>query len=227
MWPALCGNFLIVGEQVLILFVLVAVGFSLGKAKLLTDKGGKAFTDMALLIATPCVIINSFQREFSTELLLKLLLSLSVALGVHVVAIVVTHLIYRKDTPTNRVYQTSAVLSNAGFMGLPLQQALFGTDGVMYGATYVVMMHVVMWSYGLLVMGRSAGRVSVKKMVFSPGTIGLAIGLLLFVCRITLPNLLATPVKHLGNLNTPLPMLFAGYYLSKVDFKNAFKSKGL
>ena len=220
-------NFLIVGEQVLILFVLVAVGFALGKAKLLTDKGGKVCADLALLIATPCVIINSFQREYSAELLLELLLALAVALGVHVAAIAVTHIVYRKDTATSRVYRTSAVLSNAGFMGLPLQQALFGSQGVMYGATYVVMMHVVMWSYGLFIMDRSEGKVSVRKMLISPGTIGLALGLLLFVCRITLPDIVSTPIQHLGNLNTPLPMLFAGYYLSKVNVKTALRSRGL
>ena len=33
------GSFLTVGEQVLILFALMAVGFALGKAKLMGDKG--------------------------------------------------------------------------------------------------------------------------------------------------------------------------------------------
>ena len=220
-------NFLTVGQQVLILFVLVLVGFVLGKKDVITDKGGKVCSDLALLIATPCVIINSFQREYSPEVLRELLIALLVAVGLHVLAIALTHIVYRKDDPTSRVYRTSTVLSNAGFMGLPLQQALLGARGVMYGATYVVMMSVTMWSYGLLIMNRSEGKIPVKKMVFSPGVIGLVVGLLLFVCRITLPELLASPVKSLGALNTPLPMVFTGYYLAKIDMKKAFKNRSM
>lgn len=219
-------NFLTVGQQVLILFVLVLIGFILGKKNIITDKGGKICSDLALLVATPCVIIKSFQREYSTELLRELLIALVVAFGLHVVAIVITHIVYRKDTPTTRVYRTSTVLSNAGFMGLPLQQAVLGDQGVMYGATYVVAMSVTMWSYGLLIMDRSSGKVPVRKMVFSPGMIGLVVGLLLFICRITLPEIVLTPLQHLGNLNTPLPMLFTGYYLSKVNMKQALKNRG-
>lgn len=33
-------------------------------------------------------------------------------------------------------------------------------------------------------------------------------------------------MTHLANLNTPLPMLVIGYYLSKADFKKAFTDKG-
>lgn len=221
------ANFLIVGEQVLILFALVLTGFVLGKKKIITETGGKACSDLALFVATPCVIINSFQREYSSALLQELLLALAVALGLHVVAIGIAHVIYRKDTAATRIYRSSTVLSNAGFMGLPLQQALLGDTGVVYGATYVVMMSITMWSYGLFIMNRLKGKVSVRKMLFNPGTIGLFIGLLLFVCRISLPEIVATPVRHLGNLNTPLPMLFAGYYLSKVDFKKALAVRSI
>jgi len=83
-----------------------------------------------------------------------------------------------------------------------------------------------MWSYGLLIMDKSSGKVPIRKMILSPGTIGLAIGFLLFVCRVTLPEIVFAPMQHLGNLNTPLPMLFAGYYLSKVDMKQALKNRG-
>lgn len=223
MWGTMWNSFLTVGQQVLILFLLVLVGYLLGKTKIITDKGGKVCSDLALLIATPCVIIKSFQREYNTALMYELLIALAVAFGLHVVAIVIAHIVYRKDTPTTRVYRTSTVLSNAGFMGLPLQQAVLGDQGVMYGATYVVAMSVTMWSYGLLIMDKSGGKVPIRKMLFSPGVIGLVVGFLLFACRVTLPEIIFAPIRHLGNLNTPLPMLFAGYYLSKVDMKQALK----
>lgn len=220
------NNFLTVGQQVLILFVLVLIGYVLGKKSVITERGGKICSDLALLVATPCVIIRSFQREYSTQLLYELLIALLVAFALHIVAIAIAHILYRKDTSSTRVYRSSTVLSNAGFMGLPLQQAVLGDQGVIYGATYVVAMSVTMWSYGLLIMDKSSGKVPIRKMLFSPGTIGLAVGLLLFVCRISLPELVLTPIQHLANLNTPLPMLFTGYYLSKVNMKQALNNRG-
>lgn len=215
------NNFLTVSQQVLILFVLVLLGYILGKRGIINEKGGKVCSDLALLLATPCVIISSFQRPFDVTTLQGLLIALAVAFGLHVVAIAVAHLIYRKDDSTTRVYRTSAVLSNAGFMGLPLQQAVLGSQGVLYGTAYVVAMTMALWSYGLILMDKDGGRVSWRKICISPGTVGLAIGLL-FVCRVSLPELILVPVQHVAALNTPLPMLFAGYYLSRVDMKAAF-----
>ncbi len=218
-------NFLTVGQQVLILFVLVLIGFILGKRNIITEKGGKVCSDLALFLATPCVIINSFQRPFDVATLQGLLIAIVVAFGLHVAAIVIAHLLYRKEDATTRVYRASAVLSNAGFMGLPLQQAVLGDQGVLYGTAYVVAMTVTLWSYGLILMDKSEHKLSLRKIFISPGTVGLVVGLLLFVCRISLPELMLAPVQHLASLNTPLPMLFAGYYLSRVDMKRALSCR--
>lgn len=216
-------NFLTVGQQVLILFILVLIGFVLGKRGVMNDAGGRICSDLAMFLATPCVIITSFQREYSDAVLKSLLIALLVAFALHAVMIGIAHLVYRKGDARTRVYRAATALSNAGFMGLPLQQAVLGDEGVLYGAAYVVAMTVTLWSYGLLLMDKSERKVPIRKIVFSPGMIGLFVGFLLFVCRVTLPDLIAVPVKHLGNLNTPLPMLFAGFYLSKIDIKKALR----
>ncbi len=220
-------NFITVGGQVLILFVLVLIGYILGKTNVMTEKGGKVCSDLALLLATPCVIITSLQREYSPEILRNLLIALLAAFGMHAVAIAVAHVVYRKDNATSRVYRASAVMSNAGFMGLPLQQAVLGDQGVLYGAAYVVAMTTTLWSYGVILMDKRERKISIKRMLFTPGLIGVVIGLLLFVCRITLPDLIGTPVRHLAALNTPLPMLFAGYYLSRIDIGKALRSRAM
>lgn len=214
-------NFLIVCKQVLILFVLLFVGFILGKKRIITEKGGKVCSDLAMLLATPCVIILSFQQPYSTVLLRDLLLALGVSLGIHVVAIGVSHIFYRKDDRLTGVYRASSVLSNASFMGLPLQQALLGQKGVLYGAAYSVVLTIALWSYGVLAMGKKEEKIPFRKILLNPGSMGLVIGLLLFVCRVTLPELIDSPIRHLAALNTPLPMLFAGYYLSQIDMKKA------
>lgn len=211
--------FLTVAQQVLVLFVLIGAGFVITKTGLLTDKGAKVCSDIALFLGTPCAIINSFNRSANREQWIGLALALGASLLIHGVGIGAAQLLYRKNTERNAVFRLTTVLSNSGFMGLPLQQAILGDDGVFYGAAYVVMFNLVLWSYGVLTMDKSGTRPSVRKMLITPGSMGLLLGVLVMLLPVSLPEVLATPVKHLGNLNTPLPMLFIGYSLAQVDFK--------
>lgn len=117
------------------------------------------------------------------------------------------------------------VFSNAGYMSIPLQKALLGEDGVLVGAAYLVVFNLVLWSYGLLEMSGDRRSLSVKKLVFNPGMIGLAAGLVVFLLPFPLPEVFAVPIRGLSALNTPLPMLVIGYYLGQTDLKQALRDK--
>lgn len=220
-------NILTVGKQVLILFILIAVGYMCAKGNILTDKGAKVLSDIALVIATPCVIIHSFQREFSVELLWGLLLSFGGACLTQAAAIAVAHLFYRGREARTLVFRMGTVFSNSGFMGLPLQQALLGDIGVFYGSLYVVVFNLLLWTYGKVTMTGEKSGFSFKKLLFTPGVVGLLLGLVVFFLPFDLSDIVSVPISHLAALNTPLPMLFIGYYLSTVDFKTSLKSKEL
>ena len=59
-------------SQVMILMIMIAVGFAAAKAKIMTAEGARCCTDIALIIATPCVIIKSLIREYSNEIMKSL-----------------------------------------------------------------------------------------------------------------------------------------------------------
>lgn len=216
-------NFLTVAQQVMVLFLLIAVGFILAKKNVITDNGAKVCSDIALFVATPCVIIRSFCREVSGDLVVDLLLAVGASFLIHGIGIAVGHLCFRKSNDTHRVYRMAVVFSNAGFMALPLQQAILGDDGVLFGAAYVAVFNIMLWSYGQILMDKNMQKISVKKVLINPGTLGLVGGLIVLLTGIELPTVIAAPINHLANLNTPLPMLFIGYYLSKVDLKKALR----
>lgn len=219
-------SFLAVGQQVLILFLLVAAGFFCGRRHVFGETAVKGMTEVVLLFATPCVIIQSFIRPFEPSMLAGLGIAALVALGVHAVSIGLAHLIFRdREEGRRRVLRFATVFSNAGYMGLPLQQALLGETGVFYGATYIAVFNLVLWSYGLWSMGGEKGGLTVRKLVFNPGVVGLLIGLAIFLFSIPVPALIAAPVGYLAALNTPLPMLIVGFYLSQARFLDALRDK--
>lgn len=220
-------NFLLIAQQVLVLFILIAVGFACGKKRILTDSSSKHITDIVLYVVTPCVMISAFQRDFSVDLLGKIFIAAASSTLIITASIVISVLIFRnKDEARKRVLRFSVVFSNCGFMSLPLQKAILGNDGWFYGSIFVAVFNIFVWTYGLVTMSGDRKQLSIKKLAFNPGVVGVLAAILLFVFRIDLPDILTQPIDYLAGLNTPLPMLIIGFYLSQANFKRAFTDLG-
>lgn len=223
----LLDNFIMIVQQVLVLVILIGVGFACGKKGILTDISSKKITDIVLYVVTPCVMISAFQREFSMQLLGNIFITALCASAIISVTIFISKLVFHdKNEARKKVLQFSTIFSNCGFMSLPLQKAILGDDGWFYGSIFVAVFNVIVWSYGLVMMSGDKKQISVKKLAFNPGIVGVLIALILFVLRIKLPYIISQPVDYLAALNTPLPMLIIGFYLSQADFKKAFTDAG-
>lgn len=154
-----------------------------------------------------------------------------VAAGMHVLLIFVSGFTADGGEDELPVLRVATVFSNAGFMGIPLEYAILGAKGVFYGIVYVTMFNLFMWTWGLAKMKGGGGKPSVSsslsglRSLLNPGTVGLLVGLPLFLFSVTLPDVLRIPVRLMSELNTPLAMLVIGYYLAGADFKSVLRSR--
>lgn len=217
-------NFLTVAQNVLTLLILIVIGYCCQKFKILNDATVKSCANLVLYIATPCVIIKSCIREFDVTMLRGFLIVAAVAAVNYALLIVVSQVCFReKDEARRRVLRFATVFSNAGYMGIPLQQAILGDEGVFYCAAYVIMHNIYMWSYGVICMSGDKRDLSPRKLIVTPGTIGVAIGMVLFLLSVPVPTLIVDAIGHMGQLNTSLPMLIVGYYMAQTDILGALK----
>lgn len=214
-------NLIIVSEQVVILFILIALGFVCGKTKLINDSGAKILTDLVLYFATPCIMIKSFQEvRYDPGMVLNLAITALCAALIITGSIIIVRFIFRdKDENRKVVLRFATVFSNCGFMSLPLQHALLGSKGVFYGAVFVAVFNVIVWSFGLIDMSGGKKAFSAKKLILNPGVIGAIAATVLFVARVNLPNIVLSPVSYIAALNTPIPMLVIGYHISRTKIK--------
>ena len=137
-------NFLTVFLQVVILFCLIAFGFIGGKIKLINEEGSKVMSNIMIYFVTPCLIINSFSIEFDPKKLKGLLITFVSSFAIHLIAIILASLIFRGNNKNKiSVLRFAAIFSNAGFMGIPLQEAVLGPDGVFYGSVYVAVFNII------------------------------------------------------------------------------------
>ena len=207
------GSFLMVGQQVLILFALMAVGFVLGKAKLMDDRGSLAMTNLVMYAVSPAMMVVAFQREKNAADLHNFLVCLLLAVAIHAVSILLAKICLRGKDATCGILQFGTVFSNCGFMGYPLMLALLGSIGVFYGSAYVVVFTVLSWTAGIYMITHDAGNLQVKHILLNPGVLSVVVAMVLYLLAVRLPEIVMTPLNYLANMNTPLPTIVVGYQL--------------
>lgn len=219
-------NFLIVGEQVLVLCCIMALGFLCNRVHWLNEKAVKSITNIVLYFVTPCVIINSFSREVDSALVSGLIITAVVAFLTFLISIAFAHsCIKDKDKELERVYRYAAVFGNCGFMALPLEQAVLGDIGAFFGAVYIAVFNLVVWTYGVWLMSGDKKYISAKSLVLNPGLIGTFVGTIILVTGLKLPSVLSTSIGYMAALNTPLPMIVIGYYLGNLSVNRIVSNK--
>ena len=216
-------SLLVVAQQVGILFALMAVGFLCNRTKLLSETVVRGMVDLLVLVVTPCLIVHAFERPFEVRLLAGLGWALGAAIGVHLLGILASFCIRHGDKRRESVLRFAVIFSNAGFMGIPLESALLGNDGVFYGAVYVTVFNLVCWSYGLVIMAGGMRDVRARTLFVNPGSIGIACGLPFFLFSCHLPPVLDEPVRMMADLNTPVAMIVIGWYLAAASFRPALE----
>ena len=215
------ANALIIFKQTVIMFLYMAVGFGLFRARLITKEGSASMAHLLLYVVLPSVLIRSFQVDYSPEKARELLISIAVGALLLLAAMLLAHLLLRK----NAINDFGAAFSNAGFMGFPLITALLGADAVFYAAGFVAMLNALQWTYGQYLLSGDRADLSLKKIFGSPLVLSLLLGLALFFLRVKLPLLLGSAVSALSGMNAPLAMVILGVYLAQMDVKKALGSR--
>lgn len=209
-----------VGHQVIILFILIAIGVICNKVGFLNETVVKGMNNIVLYFVTPCLMLQTFQREWAPELAKGLLVTTIAAFASHLIAILLANLvIHDKDRASELIMRFGVIFGNCGFMSLPIQQAILGPDGVFYGAVFIAVFNVVLWTYGLKVISAGEEKISARKLVLNPGIIGMLLGLVVFLAQIHFPETIQKPIEYIAGLNVPIPMFIIGYYLGNLKAK--------
>ena len=217
-------QFLLIGKQVLILFILMSTGFIADKARLVSVRGTRQMSAILAYIVTPCVMLEAFSVPFDGSKAVGFFIAFALAFLTHGVGILISFLlVHDKSAARQKVLRFSVIFSNCGFMGIPLLKAVLGNTGVFYGSAYIAAMNIVMWTFGVWLYTGKTNKKTIAKAVLNPAVFGVFISLILYFCRIILPEILLVPVVSIAAMNTPLAMIVIGCYLSRANIFKALK----
>lgn len=223
----------IVAVKILQMFIILLAGVIAYKTGLINKTSTAHLSNLLLMMVSPLLSFLSYQLDFTPKLLNGLLLALFASVLTYVISIGLSELLFRPEksllsktetrTENYGVEKIALVYSNCGFFGIPLVSSIFGTEGVFYLTAYLTAFNVLLWTHGLLAMGERFDLKTLWKKLMTPAILAVVSGVICFLLRIQLPELLTYPLDLIANMNTPLAMIVAGANLAQADLLKCLK----
>lgn len=219
----------ITAKQVLQLLLMILAGAACCKWGVFKPAQKSVLANLLLYLVVPAMVLDSYLVDFDPatfhNLLLAFLLgALALFMGL-AVAFLGTWGVNRQVRP---IMWFACAFSNAGYMGFPLIRALFGEEGLLYASGFVTVFNILIWTIGTTVLsGQVQPRQVVRNVVTCPCILAVAAGLILYLCRVPVPDVIAGPVGSIGDMNTPISMIVTGATIASSDLRKLLQNRNL
>lgn len=212
----------IILQQTLRMALYMLLGYLLYKK--IGVEGSRTLANLLLWLIIPSTILNSFCVEYTAERMGSFLISFLLGGLTLAVSLTTAKFLF----PRSGVDQFAATFSNAGYIGIPLIQASFGSEAVFYLVGIVLLLNFLQWTYGASIIqkglqaDRKPAAMMSKDMLLNPITISAIMGVCVFLSGIgdSLPGLIGDCIDGVAAMNAPLAMIVLGVYLAQTDVRS-------
>lgn len=206
---------------VLTIFLMIGLGMLLTHIGWLRDEHARLLTQLVTRVALPAMIISKVLTQFTRDSLLGSGLGLLVPFLSLLVMLALSALIGRLiRVPAGRVgaFRTMFAFSNSVFIGVPVSMALFGEASVPHAMLYYIANTTLFWSVGYAMLSGDGGvrkRFDWKNLLPLPLIVFFACAALVLI-GLSLPKFVMDAAGYVGDLVTPLSMLYLGLVLMRM-----------
>lgn len=218
-------NLLTMQSTMLVLFL---TGFVLAKTRVISPGFRKSLTDFIINFVLPCSIVKSFMIELDMQILRDCLAVLLVSCATQALSIFLGNVLFSRVEAQRKpclLYATQ--VSNAGFLGSPIVEGLYGAQGLLYASIYLIPLRIMMWSLGVACYSGVRGKGVVKKVLTHPCIVAVFLGLVLMATQLQLPSWIGEPLSMVGSCNTALSLLVIGAVLAEVEPGNMVRKEAV
>ncbi|NLM43049.1 MAG: hypothetical protein GX201_03375 [Clostridiales bacterium] len=211
-------NLQIAMEQILIFFIIMAVGLIGKKFKIINENTEQSLSNILLNITLPALMLASLNLEYDSETIPNMLQIFYITIALYFAVIIlgnITAKLFRLKSPLADTYKNLLVFSNVGFMGFPIAVAFFGPIGVLYTTIANLIFNIFLWTYGILIINRE-GSTNFKQLL-NIGTVVSALTIILFLIKIKMPSILLIALDTIGDMTTPISMILIGSYMADIN----------
>ena len=225
-------------QSIMPIVLLISLGYFLKGRGMFNDTFSSNLSRLIMSVILPVGVFMSVLHNVQTSDLWDLRYGLLVVMMTYVVSYIIAFIMMKiVHVPRGRrgIFINMVVNDNCLFIGLPVQIALFGPDALPFFLLYYIGNTISVWMFGVFLIeadplptnGASHGesfRTLVRKFswkkLLPPPLLGFFLALIFLYAQIPLPTVLHNTLNYIGNMVTPLSLLYIGIVLHDAGLKS-------
>lgn len=222
-------------QSVLAIMFMIAIGYFADQKNWFDQQFSKSLSKIIMQVALPASIFMSMMEHFKPNQLANLSIGLiysilSISIGLLLASLIVSF--FKVSKGQRGLMITAMNFANTVFIGMPLNEALFGTISIPYLLVYYIVNTIMLWTIGVWIIAADDPTINSKgqKVKFDwhhliPAPLwGFIVALpFIFIPWLKthlLVSFVTTTLSKIGGLVTPLSLIYIGIMLSNFGLKN-------
>ena len=211
------------------IIAIIVLGYILQVKGWFGDAFGPNLSRLIMNVALPASIFVSVMKYLTLDKLISLsggLLYTFVAFILGYIVAYIAVVVFKVRPGRRGTMINTFVNANTIFIGLPLNVALFGDQALPYFLIYYITNTISTWTLGVYLMtsdsksgqSKETSKFDWKKLLPAP-LVGFLVALLFLILRISIPDFATNTLTYVGNIVTPLSLIYIGIVLAKAGLK--------
>ena len=211
------------------IIAIIILGYILQVKGWFGDDFGPNLSRLIMNVALPASIFVSVLKYLTLDKLISLsggLLYTFVAFILGYIVAYIAVVLFKVRSGRRGTMINTFVNANTIFIGLPLNVALFGDQALPYFLIYYITNTISTWTLGVYLMtsdsksgqSKETTKFDWKKLLPAP-LVGFLVALLFLILRVSIPDFATNTLTYVGNIVTPLSLIYIGIVLAKAGLK--------
>lgn len=212
--------------QIVSLFLIMIIGYILRKSNVFDDASNVRFTRLIIYVSLPAQIVKAFATNQGIVSNKEVLFMFGVSIVAYLLYAMIGfafNLVFRVPKSKRGTYLFMMMFGNVGFMGFPLTEALLGEEALIYAVIFNVIFNLIVYSVGIIMISdkEEGANFNYKKLLNMP-LLSAVVSIILYFCKIQIPDVLIKSLDYMGNVTTPVAMLILGSTIAGMAWKELF-----
>lgn len=222
-------------QSVIVLLLIMIVGFLLMRLDIVTSFFARDVSKVITLISLPAIIFYSVLTNISQGGVLSLFQKVLVPVVATLLNYLISWLIARLplfDEGDRGVFINASVNPNTTFIGLAINNILFGKVGLASFLAYFLTNNVSVWTFGQYLIEpaqldegekEKVEKFNLLALLKSPPLLAFVVSFMVVALGLKLPLFIMSSTNLLGTLVTPLALLYSGMMLYSAGLLKSLK----
>ncbi|MDO5154860.1 MAG: AEC family transporter [Eubacteriales bacterium] len=222
------GIFGLTANQMILMFLFLAVGWVFQKKNLLPKESDATMSKLENMVFMPCLVLNTFISRCTIENLkmkAPFFIYGCIFLGVAILFAFLLTPFFVEEKNQVGIYRYSFSVANIAFMGNAVVEGVFGEEILFDYLIFTLPINIFINSVGISWLMPNKKSQPYYQKLMNPINIASVIGIILGLWNVSLPNVLSRFLGVGAACMFPVAMLLTGFVIGRFSVKELLKMR--